>query len=62
MPFEERQSHTIDVFRKKPNLAYIRTMKKHIKSRGDSTDPDIFNQNRSEQLTKPNTAVPSAKR
>lgn len=32
---EDRKSQTIDVIKKKPNIAYIRRMKRHHRNRGD---------------------------
>ena len=59
---EERESHTMDVFRKKPNVTFLRKMKKQVRSRVEANNYDLSWQNRSEQLTKPNTALPASKR
>ena len=59
---EEKHSQTIDVFKSKRNITFMRKMKKTHKSRADSVENDLLSQYRSEQLVKPSTAVTSTKR
>lgn len=44
---EERVSQTIDVFRRKTYVPYLKKMKKQARSRVDSNDYDLTWQNRS---------------
>ena len=58
---QQRHIHTIDITSKKNNVAFVKRMKKKNKSRVD-TKHELFNEYKSEELVKPNTALPGTRR